>query len=262
MPTFSSPPPGPMEDLDLSSDDEYDGDDLYDIFSPQEIEASQLIPTGPAINIEDDDPSDFVFATQASLEEELEQASSPIREQPSVRALSKTSGRSDTRKEPPLFPSPMKADLHSIPGSSKAVPRPIARSDASLSGTNAPEPLSTSRKPPTCVARRVTPPSPSRHPYKQPDAHSNASSKIIVAGQTSPPRRRTAALKTGLELSCGKTTAGTAQPRQNMVTGMSVDRNSASERVPPSTEGDRPVSTSEISLSPEQTKVLEIVLAG
>jgi len=243
-----------MEDLDLSSDDEYDGDDLYDIFSPQEIEASQLVPTGPAISIEDDDPSDFVFATQASLEEELEQASSPIREQPSVWALSKTSSRSGIRKELPLFPSPMKVDLHPMPGSSKAVQTSIARSGASLSGTNAPEPLSTSRKPPSYVIRRVTPPSPSRHPYKQPDAYSTASSRTMTVVQTSPPRRMPAALRPGPEISYGETAEGTAQPRQNMVAQDKLD-------LPPTT-GDRPVVPSEISLSPEQTKVLEIVLAG
>jgi hypothetical protein len=265
-----------MEDLDLSSDDEYDGDDLYDVFSPQEIEASQLVPTGPAINIGNDDPSEFVFATQASLEEELEQASSPIREEPSVRYRSKMSGHTSTRKDPPLFSSPMRADFQSVSGSSKAGSRSISQPDAPLSGTNAPGPPSSCHKPPTFVTRRLTPPSPSRHPYKQADAYSTASSKMKPADRTSPSRRRSPALNTGLNIRDGRTTEGTAQSCGKMVIDMSIDRSSISEPeggpsstpaqekpdLPPTEAQKPPLRPSEISLSLEQTKVLEIVLAG
>ena len=170
----------------------------------------------------------------------------------------------------------MKADLQTTSGSTETPLKQPCHPVAPHGDTVTHQPPSMSRNPSNCVSRRITPPSPSRHPYRQADKPPGPSSVAKTTTHTSPPRRRPIPMKTGPDVKYDQKNGGRAQPYTNMVIEMSTDLSSApktkagpSRIVAPdvpslsSTEGNKaPVATSEISLSLEQTKVLENVLAG
>lgn len=233
------------------SDDQFEGDDLYATLSSDQYNDTDLgsspVKARPSSSF-DSGVDDFVFATQASIEEEMVRPVSP-----SIRLAS--------RKSKANFNSPMMFEAGKVEYS-----RP---KNGSAEAVASPVPMS---------SRRVSPPSPSRHPYKQPEPHASPTRKRSPSKRVDVPIRKPINNENDTKpLGSSRRTKWSAQlPHDVKVIDLTLEEILGP---PPEAGPSRPVVTKrndqgsvskpiviedapEIELSAEQRAVLDLVVAG
>jgi hypothetical protein len=247
------------------AEEQFEGDDLYDTLSSEQINDTHLGSSpvkSSSSALPDSGVEDFVFATQASIEEDL---SLPGSASPSL--TSRVRARKSTAKFKPPIASQVGKTQSSM-------------SNSSDHQTSSPPFSILEDAPPSQRAgssRRVTPPSPSRHPYKGLELPTSPSKKrstptpkplVTIQKSTfvegSRPARNTRKTKCSAQLPKDMVIDLTLEE----MLGPLVAEAGPSRKIPPIESKVEPKQTQPvepapvIELSQEQRKVLNLVLSG
>ena len=235
----------------FDTEEQFEGDDLYATLSSAQYQDTDLgsspIENRPPSS-SDSGIEDFVFATQASIEEEMEcPSSASIRLDPQPRCKAGAAS----------FKSPL---ISSSENSGRS--RPGESANAQFSE-------------PAGHIRRTTPPSPSRHPYKQLTSHTSPTRKRSTPKQLEIPIRKPIPQDDPKPVKNTQQAKWAAHLPNDLVIDLTLDEvigpvmeagpsrptSSAEKQYDTKTETAAPNVTT-IELSVEQRKILDIVIAG